>query len=328
MQKLYEWLLNGEAWVQYRTRIDLLGEGTNESEVIRAHQAMLDHPTIKAIIEELTTWPGPVITNHKNASHPIQKLSFLAELGLTRNDPHIEEIAAQIFKHQSQAGPFQVLVNIPKAFGGTGKDNLAWTLCDTPLILYALIKFGYGEDKRVQQAIEYLTGLVRDNGWSCAASPEIGKFHGPGRKDEPCPYANLIMLKALAQIQDLGDSPAACRKGAETQLFLWQNRRELHPYIFYMGTDFCKLKAPFVWYDLVHVLDVLSQFPWLSADPRIKEMLDILRSKGNAEGQFTPESIWTAWKDWDFGQKKEPSRWLTFLSLRIMKRLEGSLSVE
>ncbi|MGV8026718.1 MAG: hypothetical protein AB2L18_09195 [Anaerolineaceae bacterium] len=61
-----------------------------------------------------------------------------------------------------------------------------------------------------------------------------------------------------------------------------------------MGTDFCKLKAPFVWYDLLHVLDVLSQFPWLKDDPRLREMLDVLQSKENAEGQYTPESIWTA----------------------------------
>ena len=33
--------------------------------------------------------------------------------------------------------------------------------------------------------------------------------------------------------------------------------------MFFMGTDFRKLKVPLVWYDLLHVLDVLSSFPWL-----------------------------------------------------------------
>lgn len=322
MQRIYEWLLEGDAWVQYRTRIDLLGEGMDEPEVRLAHQVLLEHPRIKTIIEELTTWPGPVISNHKNANHPIQKLSFLAELGLTRNDAGIEKIAARILDLQSQAGPFQVLVNIPKTFGGPGEDNLAWTLCDTPLVLFALFKFGYAEDERVLRAAEYLNGLARENGWPCAASPECGKFHGPGHRSDPCPYANLIMLKAFAQIREYRDSPA-CRNGAEAQLHLWQNRETHHPYIFYMGTDFCKLKAPFIWYDLLHVLDVLSQFPELKDDPRLKNMLNILRSKENSERQYTPESIWTAWKEWDFGQKREPSRWLTFLCLRILKRLEG-----
>jgi hypothetical protein len=33
---------------------------------------------------------------------------------------------------------------------------------------------------------------------------------------------------------------------------------------FYMGTDFCKHKVPLVWYDILHVVDVLTQFPCLT----------------------------------------------------------------
>jgi len=87
-----------------------------------------------------------------------------------------------------------------------------------------------------------------------------------------------------------------------------------------MGTDFRKLKAPFVWYDILHVLDVLTQFSWLRNDSRLKEMSDIVKPKANNEGKYTPESEWKAWKEWEFGQKKQPSRWLTFLVLRILLR--------
>jgi len=320
MHNDHQWLLEGDAWIQYRTRIDLLGQSRDDAEVRQAHQAMLEDPKIKTLIADLADWQSQAINNHKNANLPIHKLSFLAEVGLTKDDPGIAEIIDKIFNHQSQEGPFQSLLNIPKVFGGSGEDSLAWMLCDTPLILFALLKFGYQEDERVKQAAGYLRDLVRENGWSCAASPEIGKFHGPGNKNDPCPYANLIMLKAFAQDDTLRDSDA-CRIGAKAQLTLWQKRREIHPYIFYMGTDFCKLKAPFVWYDLLHVLDVLSQFTWLKEDPRLQEMLEILRAKADTEGHFTPESIWMAWKTWDFGQKKEPSRWITLLCLRILKRL-------
>ena len=322
MHKIYQWLLEGEAWIQYRTRIDLLGQKQDDAEVRQAHQTMLEEPRIKILIKELSDWPGMVINNHKKADLSIHTLSFLAELGLTRDDPGIAAIIDQIFSHRSQYGPFQVLLNIPKVFGGSGEDSLAWTLCDTPLILFALLKFGYQEDERVKQAAKYLQDLVRENGWHCTASPELGKFHGPGNKNDPCPYANLIMLKAFAQDNTLRDSDA-CKMGAEAQLTLWQKRREIHPYLFHMGTDFCKLKAPFIWYDLLHVLDVLSQFSWVKGDPRIQDMLAVLKSKANAEGRFTPESVWMAWKTWDFGQKKEPSRWITFLCYRILQRLES-----
>jgi hypothetical protein len=225
----------------------------------------------------------------------------------------MDTIVERILAHQSAQGPFALPMNIAAAYGGSGQEQRAWALCDTPLILYALLKFGLGDDPRVVAAGEHLLGLVRSNGWPCAVSPELGQWRGPGRKEDPCPFANQAMLKALAQAPDWRES-AAARAGAETLLALWSDSRERHPYIFYMGTDFRKLKAPLVWYDLLHVLDVLSGFPWLRDDPRLAEM---------AAGRFTPESVWQAWGGWEFGQKKAPSRWLTLLAARILRRIEG-----
>jgi hypothetical protein len=88
-----------------------------------------------------------------------------------------------------------------------------------------------------------------------------------------------------------------------------------------MGTDFRKLKAPFVWYDILHVAEVLSHFSWVHDDARFVEMLVLINSKADEQGLYTPESIWTAWKGWDFGQKKLPSQWLTFLIYRINRRV-------
>ncbi|HEY4491705.1 MAG TPA: hypothetical protein VI958_06860, partial [Acidobacteriota bacterium] len=72
---------------------------------------------------------------------------------------------------------------------------------------------------------------------------------------------------------------------------------------------------------LLHVLDVLSHFKWARKDKRFKEMLNIVESKADEEGRFVPESIWTAWKDWDFGQKKIASQGLTLFVQRILKRV-------
>jgi hypothetical protein len=211
-------------------------------------------------------------------------------------------------------------MNISPHFGGSGQDTWAWAPCDAPLILYALIQFGLGDDPRVRKALAFHLGLLFENGWRCTPSAELGKFRGPGKKEDPCPFANLIMLKTLALLPEFADSPPA-RTAAETLLQCWQNRREQHPYMFYMGTDFCKLKAPLVWYDILNVADALSRFPWLRFDPRLLEMVEIIRSRADSEGRFTPESIWTAWKDWDFGQKKQPSPGLTLLAHRIFSRL-------
>jgi hypothetical protein len=91
-----------------------------------------------------------------------------------------------------------------------------------------------------------------------------------------------------------------------------------------MGTDFRKLKAPLFWYDILHVLDVLSHFEWAVKDRRFEEMLSGVEAKADGDGRFVPESIWTTWKEWDFGQKKVPSKGLTLFVQRILKRTKAT----
>jgi hypothetical protein len=260
--KTIEWLLQGEPWVVYRARIDLLEQPETDPGVIAARTAMLADPRIKALLAELTDWPGPVLNSHRSASQPFHKLSFIADLGLNINDPPVKKIAQKVMKHQSTQGPFQLPMTTPVHFGGTGKDEWAWALCDAPILVSSLIQMGMRDDPRVQSAIQYLESLVRENGWPCAVSPELGSFRGPGRKDDPCPYATLAMLKVLAQVPELRESKSA-KTGVESLLFLWQKSKDQHPYMFFMGTDFRKLKAPLFWYDILHVLDALSCFDWV-----------------------------------------------------------------
>jgi hypothetical protein len=49
-------------------------------------------------------------------------------------------------------------------------------------------------------------------------------------------------------------------------------------------------------------------------------MLSLLQSQAGPDGRFTLGSVWAVWKDWEFGQKKTPSRWLTLLAWRILER--------
>lgn len=316
-----DWLLEGEPWIEYRARRDLLGQSEKDPQVKSARKSMLANAQVQDLVAELSDWPGTVISSHKSASQPFHKLTFIADLGLVAPDPGVDLIIARILEHQSAEGPFELPMNIPAHYGGTGHNQWAWALCDAPLIVYALVKFGLENEPVVQMAIKYLAGLVRDNGWPCVVSKELGKFRGPGRKEDPCPFATLAMLKACSEIEALRDSPA-CHIGADTLLALWIESMTRNPYMFYMGTDFRKLKVPLVWYDIMHVLDVLSRFSWLKEDARFLDMLEILKSKADRQGRFTLDSIWTAWKSWEFGQKKEPSRWLTLLAWRIIGRVE------
>lgn len=317
-----EWLLQSVPYVEYNTRVELLKQSETDIEIQQAKKRMIDDQRIKTLLTELNDWPGYSLKRHNDAKHLLHKLAFITDLGFDNSNSTLKFVSKQIFKQQADEGAFQIMINIPTHFGGSGEDELLWMLCDTPTILYSMLKMGWKNDKRIELSINYIKGLIRENGWPCASSPKLGgKFKGPGKKSDPCPYTNLIILKALAQHPNSANCKE-CKIGAETLLSLWDKKKEVKPFLFAMGTDFKKLKAPLIWYDILHVTDVLSRFNWLHKDERLLEMIEIIKKKANSDGLYTAESVWRAFKEWDFGQKREPSPWITFLVYRMLKHLK------
>ncbi|HLP46880.1 MAG TPA: hypothetical protein VK469_13080, partial [Candidatus Kapabacteria bacterium] len=101
----------------------------------------------------------------------------------------------------------------------------------------------------------------------------------------------------------------------------WQERKTKRYYMFAMGTDFRKLKYPNLWFEITHVCKVLSHFPYARETKSFREMMQIIIEKQQESGGFIPESVYTEYKGWDFGQKKEPSPSLTYAILEIFKNL-------
>jgi hypothetical protein len=318
-----QWLLESdEPWTRYRTLVDLLDRPEDDPKVRAAREGVLAHPQVQQMIAETATCGERPLKRHNDASYPIYKLSTLADFGVQADDPGMAGGIETVVAHLSPEGAFQSLVNIPKAFGGTGEDMWTWMLCDAPTLLYALLAMGLGSDDRVTRAVDHLVGLVDVNGWRCVGAPQLGRFRGPGRKADPCPIVNVYALKALAQVPELLDSRAT-HTGAEMLLWHWQHQRERKIYMFGIGTDFRKLKYPFVWYDILHVTDVLSHFPFVHDDSRFLEMVEMIVAQANEEGRYTANSMYRAWQGWSFADKKHPSPWLTFLVLRLSKRSRG-----
>jgi hypothetical protein len=191
--------LGSSPWVPYRTRLDLLGETERSKEVKAARQMMLDHPQMQALIGELREWPGPALNRHNDAHHLLHKLVFIADLGLRTTDPGVDRLVDRVLDLQSAEGVLQVKVNIPARFGGAGKDQLAWMLCDAPLLVNALAKLGV-KDRRAKIAAKHLASLIRDNGWPCAAAPEAGKFRVDLVRHSACDgSADAVRVAACGQ---------------------------------------------------------------------------------------------------------------------------------
>ena len=127
--------------------------------MVALRQRIVAEPQVQALLTELAGWPGSALTSHKAAGTLMHKLNFIADLGLQHTDPGIAELLSKVLAHQSSQGPFQVLLNTPKHFGGSGQDEWAWMLCDAPNLVYALSRMGLAQDPRVRHALDVLLDL-------------------------------------------------------------------------------------------------------------------------------------------------------------------------
>ena len=320
----YQKLLDrSDDWLKYSVHLHLCGEP--KETLAECRNAALADSRIQACLHDVADYHGTLVTSHRNPDLPIHKLLFLLDLGFDTDVPEIKTAVDEILKHRDENGVYQSMTNVPVHFGGAGVDVFSWCLCDAPLLLLALLEAGLDYNEYIKPGTDYLLSLSRGNGFPCAVSPELGRFRGPGKKDDCCPYATLIMAGLLACIPEYRESPAAVT-AVNALLNLWQSSREQHPYMFYMGTDFRKLKAPSSWYDIVSVAGVLSKYECARRDPRFMEMITVIKGKQDDDGFFTPESAYQKYKDWDFGQKKRPSAYMTYLCLKIFERLEQANS--
>ncbi len=307
-----------QSYVRFFLRNNGLATGDDPADL--AEKTLAD-PRFGRILADLADWPAREIKNHKDVDHPLHKLSFLAELGFTVKHPKIKPIVEKVVRHQSEEGPFQLSINIPAGYGGPGKPVLSWIMSDAPVLLYALIKLNDGKiTPPIRKGVDFVAGLVSENGWHCVASPELGKFRGPGAKNDPCPYATMFSLKMLG-LTGKNEYQAAKKTGLETLVRLWKERTRSRPYLFAMGTDFMKLKLPLVWYDALNMLDTLSLYPEVYKEKFFKELLAAVNKKRTKEG-FVPESVYLKSGDWDFGQKKRPSEFMNAVIERIEARID------
>jgi hypothetical protein len=309
------WLLGAkEPWVVYNTLLDVAGADSDGAEVMSAYGEMQAHPQVAALIEVLDTWPPQKpLGKAYDPKDSIWKLGTLADFGLRRDDARIAAIAERVFSAQSEDGGF-----LHGGFDHTKSWHTRPYICISHVMTYALARFGYTGDPRLQRAYEHIIGWQRlDGGWH----PNKLNLPGNEREAEPsCPFGTLNVLRALTAHPELRESEHATR-AANNLLSCWERRSEPYrPVGFGIGATWDKVQYPFVQYQLLKTADTLSQVPSIRTDPRFREIIAHIESKQGADGKWTPEGVNKPYADFDFGQKKEASPWVTFLALRAVVR--------
>jgi len=310
---LVEWLLDGEPWVVYRTLTDLLDKDEKDKVVTTMKMATPKHPLIEKIFKGLNEdgyWgkPKDIHTWWPRKDTTFWLLPVLADFSFTVKDKRIARACEYVFSTQLQSGGFGW--DPPTKPGD----------CHSAIIIESLAKLGVLGDYRLQSAYEWLIKRQRlDGGFWCKNTGQIG---GPREKEPSCALATMFALGALAQNPELRNSEFAM-KGVDFLFGCWENRGRIKyaGHDSQVGTDWEKLKYPFTDYKILKFLDTLSQFEFTKKRLQESEMVNLLLSKRDEKGRNTPESIVKVWSDFDFGQKEKPSRWITFLALRIVKRI-------
>jgi len=304
-------------WIRYNLKKEIGFESDKEAASLLSH--VINDTAIQTWLSECLLWPEPPLVRHNDAKHPIHKISLLIDLGLDATLPEIRQIVDQMMANQSSDGAFLSTLKIPSHFGGDDQPHLQWMTCDFPVVLYNLIALGYENEPPVKKGIDCLGNICDENGWRCKSS--IPKFRGPGRKTDHCPYGNLVALKAFCLLPNTHQEPFI--KNAIDQLTgMWHERGQKKYFLFGIGTDFQKLKFPSLWFEIIHVMRILSYYDYAKQSSAYQELLDIILNKQQPDGGFIPESIYMAFKGWDFGQKKISSPTLTLAIKQIFDRSE------
>jgi hypothetical protein len=312
------WLLEGPAFVRYRTLVDIIGCPGEGNEARQARAAVARDPSVKQLLDRRNEdgyWGSPrdIFTWWPKRDTTFWVLGVLADFGLTRSDPRISRACEYVLSTQLPCGAF-----------GPGTTPTAYD-CFTGVLASALARHGYCEDERLDRAYAWLSARQRiDGGFWCKNTAQPG---GPRELEPSCALASLWVLSALTAHPML-DTSKACLDCADFLLGCWENRGTIKyaGHDSQIGTGWERLKYPFTDYRILHYLETLSRVPAIRGDPRVALIADLLLSKCDARSRFRPESIHKAWASFDFGQKKDASRWLTCLAHGTLTRLGRSAS--
>jgi hypothetical protein len=308
-----DWLMDGELFIKYRVLIDLQGRPETDKAVQGVKHSIPKHRLIKRIFERQNDngyWgiPKDIYTWWPKKDTTFWVLGVLADLGLRKNTKEISLAGEYVLSTQLDCGAF-----------GWGPPPTPGE-CFTGILAESLAKLGYSNDPRLGKTYEWLINRQRvDGGFWCKNSGQPGR---PRELEPSCALGTLCVLGALSQSPELKKSHIA-KRSIEFLLKCWDNRDKIK----YAGHDsqigkgWEKLMYPFTNYRILKYLDIISLFDSAKVDPRISEMLDILISKRDKNGCFNAESIHKVWSNFDFGQKELPSRWITVIVYRILKRI-------
>lgn len=321
------WLLEtGDPGVRYLALRDLVDGGAAELRAARlaAHRAG-PIATVLAKMDPLGFWaePGPGYLPKYQST--VWSIILLAQLGASiAEDKRIEQACAYVLDQALTEGGQFTASGAPSGTADCLQGNLCW----------ALAELGY-DDPRLKTAYEWMARTVTGEGVApltdkhAAVRYYAGKcgpnFACGSNNKLPCAWGAVKVMLAFGNLPTKARTPLikrAIKQGAEFLL-------EPDPATAAYPTGYAAQPSGNWWkfgFPIFYVTDLLQNVEALvalgyGADPRLRNAVQIIRDKQDAQGRWPLEYDY-AGKTWvDFGPKKQPNKWVTLRAMRVLKNL-------
>ena len=315
-----QWLLEEDSpSIRFWTLQQLMNKSPEDKTVVQVQEQIMDTPCVRAILSAQRPeghWENPESIYLPKYTAGTHNLLILAELGAKRT-PKIEAAIEHVFQFQRRSGHF--LMDIPKT--QKGRDSAVKDgCCYDGNILYYLLHFGYLEDPRTQQLIDFQMEYHSDKGgWKCRAFPIDPSKVFPTN----CFMGRMKVLRALVRIPQQ-KRPPSMKRVIETE-----TEEILQNVIYkYLKNPDGSRKEKAGWkrfgFPLFYQSDALEVLDFLTEagvrDPRMDDAVQLVVDARAKDGRWMLKNTFNGKMVCEIEAKNHPSKWITLRALRILKR--------
>ena len=327
-----DWLLEKDnPSVRYFTLSEILYKSENNPEVKDAKDKIMEIGVVPKILSKQKDegyWETPQSLYKDKYRSTVWQLIILAELGADGRDECLKK-ACEFILENSQDSVSGGFSGDRAETGGGSHDSVS--PCLTGNMVWSLIRYGYLEDPRVQQGVNWITKYQRfDDGMKEAIKgwpyDRQGHPHCWGYTHthyvHSCHMGVVKTLKALAEIPTKKrsvDVENTIEKGVEYMLIHHIHKRS-HDLNRVSNPNFLKFGFPLMWTtDVLEILEILTKLGY--RDKRMQEAIDLVISKQDNQGRWKLERTFNGQFYTNIEQKGKPSKWITLNALKVLKRL-------
>ena len=322
-----DWLLEeNNPSIRYLTLIDVLDKDENNNKVREAKEKIMVEGIVPKILNKQKArgyWETPenfyIRTKYKGT---VWQFIVLAELMADGKDERIQKTCEFILENSQDksSGAFAYYRN------ENGGDHNKVLSCLTGNMLWGLIRFGYIEDSRIQEGINWIVKYQRfDDGLEHA--PDEWPYNIGSKKGEACwgkhtCHMGVVKnLKALAQIpldKNSDDIKDFIDKAAEYML-IHHIYKQSHNLDVAAKQEWTQFGFPLMWkIDALEILDILTKLGY--KDDRMQDAISLVEGKQNDSGRWILEKTFNGRMQVNIEHKGKESKWITLFCLRVLKR--------